>query len=24
VSEGEAHFWNWENNLLPKDIIKFG
>ncbi len=24
VSEGEAHFWNWESNLLPKDVIKFG
>jgi uncharacterized pyridoxamine 5'-phosphate oxidase family protein len=24
VREGEAHFWNWESNLLPKDIIKFG
>lgn len=24
VSKGEAHFWNWESNLLPKDIIKFG
>lgn len=24
VSQGEAHFWNWESNLLPKDVIKFG
>jgi uncharacterized pyridoxamine 5'-phosphate oxidase family protein len=24
ISKGEAHFWNWESNLLPKDIIKFG
>ena len=24
VSKGEAHFWDWENNLNPKDIIKFG
>jgi len=24
VAKGEAHFWNWESNLMPKDIIKFG
>ncbi len=24
VSQGEAYFWSWESNLLPKDIIKFG
>lgn len=24
VSKGEAHFWNWESNLLPKNIIEFG
>lgn len=24
VSRGEAHFWNWESNLQPKAIIKFG
>jgi uncharacterized pyridoxamine 5'-phosphate oxidase family protein len=24
ISQGEAHFWNWENNLKPKEIIKFG
>jgi hypothetical protein len=24
VSQGEAHFWDWESNLSPKDIIKFG
>jgi uncharacterized pyridoxamine 5'-phosphate oxidase family protein len=23
VSSGEAHFWTWENNLAPKEIIKF-
>jgi len=24
VSKGEAHFWDWESNLKPKNIIKFG
>jgi uncharacterized pyridoxamine 5'-phosphate oxidase family protein len=24
VSKGEAHFWDWESNLKPKQIIKFG
>lgn len=23
VSSGEAHFWDWESNLNPKEIIKF-
>jgi len=24
VAKGEAHFWTMENNLKPKEIIKFG
>lgn len=24
VSKGEAHFWDWESNVKPKEIIKFG
>ncbi|NYB51384.1 MAG: pyridoxamine 5'-phosphate oxidase family protein [Methanobacteriaceae archaeon] len=24
VSKGEAHFWDWESNLKPKEIVKFG
>lgn len=24
VSKGEAHFWDWESNLKPKEVIKFG
>lgn len=23
ISHGEAHFWNMENNLKPKEIIQF-
>ncbi len=23
IAHGEAHFWSMENNLKPKDIIKF-
>lgn len=23
ISTGEAHFWDWESNLKPKEIIKF-
>jgi len=23
ISSGEAHFWDWESNLKPKDTIKF-
>jgi len=23
VQKGEAYFWNWENNLKAKEIIKF-
>ncbi|BDZ70771.1 pyridoxamine 5'-phosphate oxidase family protein [Methanobacterium petrolearium] len=23
ISEGEAHFWDWESNVKPKEIIKF-
>ncbi len=24
ISNGEAHFWDWESNVKPKEIIKFG
>jgi pyridoxamine 5'-phosphate oxidase len=24
ISKGEAHFWDWESNIKPKEIIKFG
>ena len=24
ISKGEAHFWDWESNLEPKEIIEFG
>lgn len=24
VSKGEAHFWDWESNLKPKEVITFG
>lgn len=24
ISKGEAHFWDWESNLKPKEIIEFG
>ncbi len=24
ISKGEAHFWDWESNVKPKEIIKFG
>lgn len=23
ISKGEAHFWDWESNVKPKEIIKF-
>lgn len=23
ISEGEAHFWDWESNVKPKEIITF-
>lgn len=24
IAKGEAHFWDWESNLKPKEIIEFG
>lgn len=24
IAKGEAQFWDWESNLKPKEIIKFG
>jgi pyridoxamine 5'-phosphate oxidase len=24
ISKGQAHFWDWESNIKPKEIIKFG
>lgn len=24
ISKGKAHFWDWESNLKPKEIINFG
>jgi uncharacterized pyridoxamine 5'-phosphate oxidase family protein len=24
VSKGEAHFWDWESNIKPKEMINFG